>query len=53
MTVQTAIGYARVSSEKQAGIDRTSIKQQITSIEDLAKRNGFDLLDIFVDKNKY
>lgn len=53
MRKQTAIGYVRVSSERQSGIDRTSIEQQIANIADLAKRNGFELLDTLIDKDRY
>jgi site-specific DNA recombinase len=46
--VVRALGYARVSTDKQAE-NRLSLDQQVSDIESRCKAEGWELIDIFID----
>ena len=48
-----AVLYARVSSEGQAKGESASIDQQIADMQALCERNGWEVLDLFVDCENY
>jgi len=45
--------YARVSMEEQAKGDSVSIEQQIANMRDLCERNGWTIVQVFVDAENY
>lgn len=51
--MSTAVIYARVSSEKQAGEDKVSIESQLADGKALCEQHGWQIADIFVDKERY
>src|SRR5579859_4178536 len=48
-----AVIYARVSSEEQAGEDKSSIPTQLTECRQLAGQLGWSVVGEFVDDRKY
>lgn len=53
MSKKTAIVYARVSSERQAGEDRVSIDQQLETCHKLCATIDADVAGVYVDKERY
>lgn len=53
MTTETAMIYARVSSEKQAADGKVSIKEQLADAHALCDREGWQIVGTFIDKEKY
>jgi DNA invertase Pin-like site-specific DNA recombinase len=45
--------YARVSMEEQAKGDSVSIEQQIANMQELCERNGWTVVQVFVDAENY
>lgn len=52
MTKQAAI-YLRVSSERQAGDDKVSVDQQLEDCRAFCEHNGFTIVSVFEDKERY
>lgn len=50
---KTAVIYARVSSEKQAGEDKVSIPEQLDVCTRFCEDNDYNVIGIFIDDKRY
>ena len=48
-----AVLYARVSLEIQTKNDAVSIQQQLDEMQDLCRRNNWDVIGTFIDQENY
>lgn len=51
--IKRVILYARVSTERQDSDDKVSINQQLEDMKALCQRQGWQIVGIFIDKEKY